>query len=93
MRTTVTLEADVARMLRDYAHQTKKSFKDSINTAIRRGLSQSAKPSPQEEFKVEARSLGLREEFEGMSFSKILDDLEVEDFVEKHAKPFAMETP
>ena len=47
MRRTVTLDPDVARMLRDEARRRRKSFEQVVNDAIRRGLSQrSAAPRP-----------------------------------------------
>lgn len=39
MRTTITLEADVAERLRESAHRTGKSFKQAVNDAVREGLS------------------------------------------------------
>jgi hypothetical protein len=45
MRTTVTLEPDVARRLRELSRVQKLSFKEAINSVLRRGLDQmSAKP-------------------------------------------------
>lgn len=41
MRTTVTLDVDVIRLVRQAMHQHQRTFKDVINDAIRRGLSPS----------------------------------------------------
>jgi hypothetical protein len=38
MRTTLTLDPDVARLLREEAHRQRRPFKDVVNEAIRRGL-------------------------------------------------------
>ena len=38
MRTTVTLDADVQRLLKDAAHRSGKPFKVALNDAIRAGL-------------------------------------------------------
>jgi len=38
MRTTLTLDPDVARMLTDEAHRLRKPFKQVVNDALRRGL-------------------------------------------------------
>ena len=38
MRTTVTLDTDVERMLRESMHRSRTSFKQALNTAIRAGL-------------------------------------------------------
>jgi hypothetical protein len=38
MRTTVTLEPEVYRMLQEQMHRERKTFKEVLNEAIRRGL-------------------------------------------------------
>ena len=40
MRTTVTLEPDVARRLREVGRVQKMSFKEALNATLRRGLDQ-----------------------------------------------------
>ena len=57
MRTTITLDADVASRLRDFAHRKGISFKQAVNDAVRAGLSS---PSVQrgEPFRQPAYSLG-----------------------------------
>ena len=42
MRTTITLEVDVAARLREYAHSSGISFKQAVNDAVREGLSSPA---------------------------------------------------
>jgi hypothetical protein len=44
MRTTVTLDHDVEKLLRRAVHERDQSFKTVLNAAIRRGLSYSEKP-------------------------------------------------
>lgn len=58
MRTTITLEPDVAVSLRTLARERGISFKDAVDTVLRRGLAEggtSARP-----FRVEARPMHLR---------------------------------
>lgn len=58
MRTTVTLEDDVAQRLKDLAHERGISFKRAINDAVRRGLEGGGgEPRP---FVVKARKMGLK---------------------------------
>jgi hypothetical protein len=38
MRTTLTLDPDVARMIEEEVHRARKPFKQVVNDAIRRGL-------------------------------------------------------
>jgi len=43
MRTTLTLDDDVAEKLRTVAHQTRRSFKQVVNDALRTGLERRAR--------------------------------------------------
>jgi hypothetical protein len=45
MRTTLTLDPDVVRMLEDEVHRRRSTFKEIVNDAIRRGLSSRGKPA------------------------------------------------
>lgn len=83
MRTTVTLDKDVERMLRDAMHRSRTSFKQALNTAIRAGLSQKTAPAASRPFVIQARPLGLRAGFDPAGFNKLADDLELDAVVEK----------
>lgn len=58
MRTTVTLDPDVAAKLKEVAREGRVSFKEALNTSVRRGL-QSAGASPRP-YRLKARRLGAR---------------------------------
>lgn len=45
MRTTLTLDPDVAALVQDAVHRTRATFKDVVNDALRRGLAPGATPS------------------------------------------------
>lgn len=60
MRTTVTLDDDVADKLHDRMRQSGGSFKDTLNDCLRRGLEQPTTTAVAVPFVVEARSMGLR---------------------------------
>lgn len=57
MRTTLTLDDDVAAKLKTAAQRTGRSFRDVVNETLRRGLL-SARPVTRERFRIEPRSLG-----------------------------------
>lgn len=83
MRTTVTLEPDVARLLDDHARRTRKSFKETLNAAVRLGLGRVAEfPSPQE-FTIEARAMQLKTGLDAGRFNSLLDELDTDAFIEK----------
>lgn len=56
MRTTVTLDPDVARLLEEARHRSKRPFKQVLNDAVRAGLARPLVRSPP--FKQRVFSLG-----------------------------------
>lgn len=83
MRTTVTLDNDVERMLREAMHRSRTSFKQALNTAIRAGLGQTTARAASRPFVLKARPLGLRAGLDPAGFNKLADDLEVDAVLEK----------
>jgi hypothetical protein len=81
MRTTVTLDPDVAERLKAWAHRQQLSFKEAINTLIRRGLS-----SPGSGGRVAGRFIvrphrsAFRPGLDPGKLGQLVDQLEVEDF-------------
>jgi hypothetical protein len=59
VRTTVTLDDDVAAKLHAVARERQVSFKVALNDAIRSGLGSSARRRP---YRVPARRMGVRPE-------------------------------
>lgn len=86
MRTTVTLDADVERLLRDAMRASDATFKETINRAIREGLSPRTTAPPKGTFRVRARPMGLRAGIDGGSLNRLVDELEVEATLEKHRR-------
>jgi len=58
VRTTLTLDADVAAKLRALAGERRVSFKEAVNTVLRRGLAEAS--DERRTFRVDARPGGLR---------------------------------
>ena len=83
MRTTVTLEPDVARMLKDAAHRTRRPFKEVLNAAVRAGLAGERPPAAIPEFVLEAAPLGLRGGIDPHRLNSLPDELEAEEFLRK----------
>ena len=80
MRTTLTLDEDLAKRLKELARQGGRSFKEVTNEVIRRGLS--AGESQNEgltAFRVEARACGLRAGVDPHKLNQMYDDLEIEN--------------
>ncbi len=68
MRTTVTLDEDIAQKTKQLAKILKKPFKAVLNDALRRGLSQVDKPRKHRDYRTIPHEMGLRD---GLSFDNI----------------------
>jgi hypothetical protein len=72
VRTTLTLDDDIAAKLKTEVRRTGKSFKELVNELLRSELNRPAtKKLPP--FKVKARNLGLRP---GLNYDKVWDLIE-----------------
>jgi hypothetical protein len=81
MRTTVTLDPDVERLLKEKARQSRLSFKQVLNNAIRQGLRDEAEVQPRKAFRVKARPMHLRTGIDPARLTEVGDDLELEAFL------------
>ena len=58
MRTTLTLDEDVAAKLRSLARRSGRAFRDVVNETLRLGLARRPSPAARTPFRVVARDLG-----------------------------------
>ena len=79
MRTTLTLDPDVATEARKGAAKLHKPFKEVINNALRVGLDEVLNPPPARRYRTKARLLGLRHGFSYDNISELLARAEGED--------------
>ena len=86
MRTTVTLDRDVERILRETAARTHRPFKEVLNEILRAGIEQSLGMAPPVPFVLKARPMGLRAGHDPAGFNRLADDLEAEAFLETTRK-------
>ncbi len=75
MRTTLTLDDDVAAMLAEEAHRRRRPFKQVVNDALRRGLRPERAP-PAGAYHVKAHKTALQPGIDLASFNKLADELE-----------------
>jgi hypothetical protein len=77
VRTTLTLDDDVAAKLRQETRRTGKSFKETVNECLRIGLNARQTMKPPRRFVVRAKNLGsLRPGISLDSISELLDQIE-----------------
>ena len=83
MKTTLTIDDDLARELREKAHQTGAPFKEVVNKAIRAGLEQIDKPKQTKPYKCKAYSLGYPPSADLDHALNLADRLESEEIARK----------
>ena len=82
MRTTLTLDPDVAQKLKTRSAEQKSTFKKVVNEALRKGLSAPSKETGKP-FRVTPRSLGLRPGIDPHKLNQLADELEVQSFASR----------
>lgn len=76
MRTTLTLDDDLARRLKEVARQRRLPFKDVVNDLLRRGLVAQEPARDSEPFQVDTFSSGLRPGLDPLKLNQLLDELD-----------------
>jgi hypothetical protein len=86
MRTTVTLDEDVAHRLTERTRLTGASFKQVVNDTLRAGLDGSEKPAePLPPFRVVPKAGGFRNGVDVRRLNQLNDELESERLLDKLA--------
>jgi hypothetical protein len=76
VRTTLTLDDDVASLLQKEIRRTGLPMKQAVNNLLRSGLQQAAAPPKPKPFKIKTRALGLPKEWTSGSVSELIEMLE-----------------
>jgi hypothetical protein len=82
MRTTLSLDDDLAETLNRKARLSGPSFKEVVNAAIRRGLALGEQPAQTrgQQFVVHPQACGLMPGIDPLRFNQLLDQLDLEQF-------------
>ena len=84
MRTTLTIDDDLATALKALARDSGKTFKAVVNEVMRRGLMTGEKPVPDREtFVVESVRCGFLPGIDPLKLNQLVDELEVDGFLER----------
>ena len=83
MRTTLTIEPDVAQLLRREIRRSDKSMKAVVNDALRIGLGFRGKSSPMARYEVEPHSFGFKPGIDINRLNQLVDELEAEELGRK----------
>jgi hypothetical protein len=79
VRTTLTLDRDVAERLRQEMRRSGKSMKTSVNEALRRGLGLGGRPAKAPRFSVEPHAFGFKPGIDLDRMNQLADELEAEE--------------
>lgn len=76
MRTTLSIDDDIAVLLEQEVRNSGKPFKVVVNNLLSLGLAQARKPQPAAAFKVTPRAMGLAAGQSYDDISALLEELE-----------------
>ena len=85
MRTTLTIEDDLARTLRERARLLNLSFKQVVNDTLRRGISPAASHEPVPRFEVRPIHSGFVTGVDPLKLNQLNEQLESEAFIRQSA--------
>lgn len=77
MRTTLTLDEDVAEKAKILSHKLNRPFKQIINDALRYGLKEMEKPVIQKPYHTEPHKMGLREGYNLDNIGELLSHIDI----------------
>ena len=80
MRTTLTIDEDIADSLRERARLLDMPFKQVVNDALRRGLSPALSEAPAPEYRVVPIHGGFVPGVDPLKLNQLNDEIEAEDF-------------
>ena len=80
MRTTVTLEPDVVEQLRQLMQERDLTFKEAVNSTLRKGLGTTATTH---QYKAPSFSMGLKAGIDGDRITHVVDEMADEAFARK----------
>jgi hypothetical protein len=83
MRTTLTLDEDLVEQLHDLARRKGESFKQVVNSTLRRGLQDQKGVSPLPRFQVRPKACGFLPGVDVLRLNQLNEDLEAEEFQQK----------
>ncbi|MBN1945343.1 MAG: ribbon-helix-helix protein, CopG family [Bradymonadales bacterium] len=83
MRTTVTLDPDLAEKLKELANSRRLSFKETLNEVLRRGLGAQEGTVSLPEFVLEPHDGVFAPGIDLGKLNQLADDLQVEEFLQE----------
>jgi hypothetical protein len=85
MRTTLTLDPDVAQLIEEERHRRHKTFKQVVNDALRRGL-RGSRGRPARKYEAPVLHAELAAGVDPTGFNRLADELEADAVLGKLAR-------
>lgn len=82
MRTTLTLDDDVVRLIDDAVHRDRRSMKQVVNDALRRALSPPA-PEATEPYRLQPHRSELQPGFDLTGFNRLADEFDDAETIDR----------
>jgi len=86
VRTTLTLDPDVERLLNEEMHRVRRPYKQVVNDAIRRGLAPRLSDAPARPYRVDVHHARVKAGIDAAALNRLVDELEDETVIERGKK-------
>ena len=87
MKTTLHLDADIAAFLQEQSRIHDKPLQQVVNETLRLGIAQTPQGADAKQpFRVKPNNSGLAEGVDPLHLNRLIDELEVEDFLAKNSE-------
>ncbi|MBN9609115.1 MAG: antitoxin [Actinobacteria bacterium 69-20] len=74
MRTTLTLDNDVARLIDDAVHRERRPMKQIVNDALRKALAPTPPAGAREPYRLKPHTSAIRPGFDPAGFNRLADE-------------------
>ncbi|MCK5735262.1 MAG: hypothetical protein KAH21_02240 [Spirochaetaceae bacterium] len=84
MRTTLTLDTDIARQLKEKSHKDHKSFKETVNQILKLGLYSANKAAAESKaFEVHSSPGGFQPGIDPVKLNRLMAEMDEEGYLDK----------
>ena len=86
MRTTLTIDDDIAVRIEERRRREGQSLKEVVNGLLREGLRHDQRPPEAREYRTKTHKLHLRPGFDLARLNRLVDELETDTHLEREAR-------
>ncbi len=86
MRTTLTIDDDIAVRIDERRRRDGQSLKQVVNALLREGLRSGQRPPRARKYRTKAHELRMRPGFDAAGLNQLVDELETDAYREREAR-------